>query len=121
MNDQNAVTIKDVPLSCQHCGGNSFKHRCSQLNTAVMTFFGFDWLNASADVYVCDNCGYLHWFLGSSKDNTNSEKNPSPEENTIADDSSLASECLSCGEVIPQGADTCPKCRWSYRPLKEPT
>lgn len=25
--------------------------------------FNFDWANATATCYVCDGCGYIHWFL----------------------------------------------------------
>ena len=35
----------------------------AQLNTAVATFFNFDWANKTAQCYVCDGCGYIHWFL----------------------------------------------------------
>ena len=34
-----------------------------QLNTAVATFFNFDWANKTASCFVCDGCGYIHWFL----------------------------------------------------------
>lgn len=28
-----------------------------------MTLFDMDWLNKTADVFVCANCGHLEWFL----------------------------------------------------------
>ena len=113
MSNGNPVTVKDVPLKCKHCGSGGFTHCRSQLNTAAMTFFNLDWLNASADVYVCENCGYLHWFLGASirRDTTMDE----------VDDTSVASECLSCGEAIPPGTDACLKCGWSYRSSENAT
>ena len=57
------VEIQGKPLRCEICGHDSFWHREAQLNTAVATFFNFDWANASAICYVCDGCGYIHWFL----------------------------------------------------------
>ena len=56
-------TINGTELKCPHCAGHSFSRRSSQLNTAGMTFFDLDWMNKSAEVFVCDNCGRLEWFL----------------------------------------------------------
>jgi len=98
MENEVQITIKDVPLECKHCGSGHFAHRRAQLNTAAMTFLNLDWLNASADIYVCERCGYLHWFLGSSTTDTELEDAP----------------CLSCGASIPPEVDACPKCGWSY-------
>ena len=62
-NEPVQVEIQGRPLRCEICGHNNFWHREAQLNTAVATFFNFDWANASATCYVCDGCGYIHWFL----------------------------------------------------------
>ncbi len=51
------------PLRCLVCGGDRFLLRKAQLNTAVASFFDFDWANPSADCAVCDRCGHVHWFL----------------------------------------------------------
>ena len=56
-------SINGKELNCSHCAGHSFTRRKYQLNTAAMTFFDFDWLNKSAEVFVCANCGKLEWFL----------------------------------------------------------
>ena len=56
-------TIKGIELHCEICKHDKFWYRQAQLNTAVATFFKFDWANASADCYVCEKCGYIHWFL----------------------------------------------------------
>jgi len=50
-------------LRCEICKNNLFWYREAQLNTAVATFFNFDWANPSAQCYVCSQCGYIHWFL----------------------------------------------------------
>jgi hypothetical protein len=50
-------------LRCEICKHERFWMRRAQLNTAVATFFDFDWANASATCAVCAQCGYIHWFL----------------------------------------------------------
>jgi hypothetical protein len=57
------VEIAGQPLKCLVCGHDRFNQREAQLNTAAATFFNFDWANASGLCVVCDNCGYIHWFL----------------------------------------------------------
>jgi predicted nucleic-acid-binding Zn-ribbon protein len=50
-------------LKCQVCGHDEFSKREAQLNTAGMSFVSLDWVNASAVCFVCEQCGYIHWFL----------------------------------------------------------
>jgi len=50
-------------LSCQYCNHNMFFTRKAQLNTAGMSLLDMDWANKSATCYVCEQCGYIHWFL----------------------------------------------------------
>jgi DNA-directed RNA polymerase subunit M/transcription elongation factor TFIIS len=57
------VEIKGHPLHCEVCGHDAFWYRQAQLNTAMASFLNFDWLNPSATCYICDGCGYVHWFL----------------------------------------------------------
>ena len=57
------VTIAGKTLVCEICGHDRFWQRHAQLNTAVATFFHFDFLNASATCIVCEKCGHIHWFL----------------------------------------------------------
>ena len=57
------VQIAGLTLHCEICKHERFWKRQAQLNTAVATFFNFDWANPAADCYVCDGCGYIHWFL----------------------------------------------------------
>ena len=57
------VRLAGLDLHCEICKHDRFWHREAQLNTAVATFFNFDWANPTADCYVCDGCGYIHWFL----------------------------------------------------------
>ena len=33
------------------------------MNTRGASFFNFDWANQEAVNHVCDQCGYVFWFL----------------------------------------------------------
>lgn len=57
------VVVCGRPFQCTACGGDRFRHRRAQLNTALATLFSFDWANRSAECVVCSRCGYIHWFL----------------------------------------------------------
>ena len=57
------VQVGTLALHCEICKHDRFWTREAQLNTSVATFFNFDWANATAVCYVCDGCGYVHWFL----------------------------------------------------------
>jgi hypothetical protein len=50
-------------LHCVICGHDRFWRRGAQLNTATATFFDMDWANETANCFVCEGCGYIHWFL----------------------------------------------------------
>jgi transcription elongation factor Elf1 len=51
-------------LTCLVCGADRFFSREALLNTPGMTFLKLDWANATASCRVCEDCGYIHWFLG---------------------------------------------------------
>jgi len=55
--------IAGKTLACQVCGHQEFHRRDVQLNTAGAQFLGLGWANESAECFVCDNCGYIHWFV----------------------------------------------------------
>jgi hypothetical protein len=57
------VQVAGLHLHCEVCKHDQFWQREAQLNTAVATFFNLDWANTTAICYVCDGCGYIHWFL----------------------------------------------------------
>lgn len=58
-----SVRVAGLDLHCEICKQATFWEREAQLNTAVASFFDFDWANKTATCYVCANCGYVHWFL----------------------------------------------------------
>jgi len=59
-----SVVIKGYELICPICKNKLFWTRSAQLNTAVATFFNFDWANKSATCFVCSECTHISWFLG---------------------------------------------------------
>ena len=61
------VVIKGKDLICKHCGENLFTVQNAQVNTTGLTFLNLDWLSESADVFVCQNCGRLEWFMDQSE------------------------------------------------------
>lgn len=102
--DVTKVAVKDIPLTCKHCGGDSFVETRGQLTTPLKNFLGIDWSEPCADVYVCTRCGFLHWFLGRDLI-----------EQAVSDAMELDTDCLSCGATVPAASDVCPRCGWSYR------
>jgi predicted nucleic-acid-binding Zn-ribbon protein len=55
--------IKGNELVCAVCKNDTFWARETLMNTVGMTILKLDWANKKAQNYVCDNCGYVHWFL----------------------------------------------------------
>ena len=130
MSEGQQIRIRGHELRCKHCAGTLFISRRAQLNTSFLEFFDLGWLNKAADIYVCAQCGFLHWFLEPqaewvSQSQTHAKpevKELEPEEQTLepeaeepAGDDSEATDCLSCGKKIPAGTATCPACGWSYK------
>lgn len=95
------MTIDGKPLACGHCGNDVFLARIVQLNTRLATFLGLDWLNESADVFVCSKCGQLYWFL-------TRETAPQQEEDYDV-------ECVQCGKLMTAGESVCAACGWTYK------
>jgi hypothetical protein len=72
-----------------------------------MQFLDLGWLNKSADIYVCAQCGLLHWFLEPNVGLGQEPKEVAPEELATEDDLAEPTECLECRQTIPAG--------WSYQ------
>jgi len=128
MTETQPVIIRQRPLRCMHCGGEAFARRSAQLNTAFLEFLNLAWLNATADIYVCTQCGFLHWFLnpslqrpsaGAEKPDEQSLFAEAPEalaeESPPPDDLTEPTLCLACRRTIPAGAAQCASCGWSYK------
>lgn len=54
--------IAGKPVVCAHCGGDRFRRRPAQLNTAGATFLNLDFANKTAYAYICVECGKIEWF-----------------------------------------------------------
>ena len=57
------VFVCDEPFRRTVCGNDRFWRRRAQLNTALATFFNWDWANRTATCAVCSKCAYVHWFM----------------------------------------------------------
>ena len=55
------ITIAGQHLRCQVCDFTRFYRREAPLATGAS--FGQDWANSKAECFVCEQCGYVHWFL----------------------------------------------------------
>jgi len=93
--------VSGAELVCSHCNYSGFECSSVQLNTALMTFLDLDWLNKSATVFGCQNCGKLAWFGNNAK--------------IIELDDLTETNCLACDGTIASGASECQKCGWSYK------
>ena len=113
MNKENSekIYINNVKLKCKHCDHDRFYSGQYLLNTVGLTLLGIDWLNRTADVFICSQCGFLHWFLAFPSE---IRKGSVPCEEA-PDDLSEPCQCVSCGAEIPEGVDKCPSCGWSYK------
>lgn len=49
-------------LRCQVCDFTRFHRREAQLTTGASAF-GQDWTSPKAECLVCEQCGFVHWFV----------------------------------------------------------
>jgi hypothetical protein len=61
--EADTVEVLGHPMRCEICKHDRFYSREGKVQTTAMTFFDLDWANASATCLVCEQCGYVHWFL----------------------------------------------------------
>ena len=50
-------------LVCPICQGQHFWTRMTLMNTPGMAIMDIDWANKQAEAHICDNCGYIYWFM----------------------------------------------------------
>lgn len=55
-------TIADKQIRCPHCGETTFFTRQSLLDTRGLSVVDLEWLNPSATVLICAECGRIEWF-----------------------------------------------------------
>jgi hypothetical protein len=59
-----AATINGQVFRCLVCQGGLFNTRSIKLNTAGMEFLDLGWANRTSLGVICDNCSYVHEFVG---------------------------------------------------------
>ena len=59
--------VFDRKLVCPVCENNKFYTRETLMNTAGMAFFNLEFINKTANNYICDKCGYVYWFMDVSE------------------------------------------------------
>lgn len=60
------VDVLGRQLKCQICGHDQFWRQQVLLNTRTLTLFDMEWMNRDATCVVCEQCGYVHWFVSTS-------------------------------------------------------
>lgn len=50
-------------LECPICQHTEFWTRETLMNTTGMTLAGIEWANRKAMNYICNDCGYIFWFI----------------------------------------------------------
>lgn len=63
LEDNWAFEVAGKQVVCSHCGGTEFEQSEALLDSAGMSFFGFEWAGSSATVLICKHCGHVEWFL----------------------------------------------------------
>lgn len=62
--DPEKVRVGSVDLRCVVCGHDRFDEQRAQLKKGgPLAPFDMQWADPRAICYVCDRCGYIHWFL----------------------------------------------------------
>jgi hypothetical protein len=57
-----SFSVAGKRVQCPHCGESSFAMDRALLNTRGRTAFGLDWLDPSAYILVCAECGRIEWY-----------------------------------------------------------
>ena len=57
------IQVAGSQLRCQVCDYTRFFRREAGLSTGASNVFGQDWANSQASCFICEQCGYVHWFV----------------------------------------------------------
>ena len=57
------LEVKGHSVTCPLCSHPYFWTRQTLMNTRLATLMELDWTERVATNYICDNCGYVFWFL----------------------------------------------------------
>ena len=58
-----AYSVAGRPVRCPHCGGSEFTPSSAMLNSRGRTAFGADWVDPSASILICAECGRIEWYV----------------------------------------------------------
>lgn len=58
-----AVIVDGRTLLCVVCASDGFRVRRTKTHPGLAAFFGSEWIDLSAECYICTACGYVHWFM----------------------------------------------------------
>ena len=61
-NEPRAFSVAGKPVRCPHCGESKFAPAAALLNTRGRTAFGLDWIDPSAFLLICAECGRIEWY-----------------------------------------------------------
>jgi len=73
------VSVAGHQLRCQVCDFTRFFRREATLSTGASAF-GQDWTNSKAECVVCEQCGFVHWFVRTAG------VTPTAEDSSLADE-----------------------------------
>jgi ribosomal protein S27E len=55
-------SVAGRPVRCPHCGETKFVASTALLNSSGASLVNLDWLDPSATVLICAECGRIEWF-----------------------------------------------------------
>jgi len=67
------VGDREIELVCPICGGRKFFERKTLMNTMGATLLGWDFADAEAVNFICEDCSYIFWFMDDRTISPNSE------------------------------------------------
>ena len=61
-NEPTEYSVAGKRVHCPHCGGSEFAPSSAMLNSRGRTAFGADWIDPSASILICAECGRIEWY-----------------------------------------------------------
>ena len=61
-NDPTGYSVAGKPVRCPHCGGSEFTPGSALLNSRARSAFNVDWMDPTASILICADCGRIEWY-----------------------------------------------------------
>jgi hypothetical protein len=61
-NDPAEYSVAGRPVRCPHCGERKFAPSSALLNSRVRSAMNLDWIDPTASILICVECGRIEWF-----------------------------------------------------------